>query len=131
MQVRIEQELNLLRRRFAKLEYVEEGSWIRIPSYSMPADWNRSSTDVVFAIPIGYPGTPPYGFYVPIGIQFKGSRPNNYTEPVSVQVPFEGGWGIFSWAPLDGHWRPTSDVSTGSNLLNWVLGLADRLREGL
>ena len=131
MQARIEQELDLLRRHFPKLEYVKEGHWIKIPSYSMPPDWNRPTADVVFQIPIGYPGTPPYGFYMEIGVLFKGQRPNNYTEPAGTQPPLDGKWGMFSWAPQDGEWRATADLSSGCNLLNWVLGFADRFREGV
>jgi hypothetical protein len=131
MQARIEKELELLRKHFPKLEYVKEGYWVRIPSYSMPPGWSRAVSDVVFQIPIGYPGTPPYGFYVPAGLTFNGQRPNNYTEPSQNKPPFEGIWGVFSWAPADGAWRATGDLSTGCNLLNWVLGFATRLKEGV
>ncbi len=130
MEERIEQELALLRSRFPDLEYKEEGRWVRIPSYPVPEGWNRSATGVAFQIPPGHPGSPPYGIYVPGGLMFKGERPNNYTEPASNQPPFGGTWGVFSWAPQDGQWRATADLVTGSNLLNWVLGFADRFREG-
>lgn len=131
MEARIEQELSLLRLHFPHLEYVTEGRWVKIPSYSMPPEWNRKTTDVVFQIPIGYPGTPPYGFYVAAGVLFKGQRPNNYTEPAGTRPPFEGNWGVFSWLPQDGQWRATADLSTGCNLLNWVFGFGDRLKEGI
>ena len=130
IQERIGQELVLLRQRFSELEYREEGFWIRIPSYPLPAGWNRSSTEVAFQIPSAYAGTPPYGIYTPIGLQFNALKPHNYVEPTSTQPPFEGTWGIFSWTPESGEWRPTSDLSSGSNLLNWVIGFADRFREG-
>ncbi|MGH7412197.1 MAG: E2/UBC family protein [Candidatus Methylomirabilis sp.] len=130
MQERIEQELALLRQHYPKLEYLPAGKWVRIPSYPLPADWNRSATDVAFQIPEAYPGTPPYGIYVPAGILFNAARPNNYTEPANTQPPFGGTWGIFSWAPEDGQWRPGATVTSGSNLLNWVRGFAHRFREG-
>lgn len=130
MEERIEKELALLRQRYHDLEYKEEGHWIRIPSYPLREGWNRASTDVAFQIPVSYPGTPPYGIYTPAGLLFNGERPNNYTEPGSNQPPLPGTWGIFSWSPADGQWRPTADLSTGSNLLNWVIGFADRFREG-
>jgi hypothetical protein len=129
MEERIKKELDLLRKRYPDLEYREDGHWIRIPAYSLPAGWNRSSTDVAFQIPVGYPGTPPYGIYVPAGLMFKGNKPNNYQEPAQNQPPFEGSWGIFSWRPRD-QWRATANLVTGSNLLNWVMGFADRFREG-
>lgn len=130
MEERIEKDLALLRQRYPDLEYREEGSWIRIPSYLLPERWNRSSTEVAFQIPVSYPGTPPYGFYTPAGLLFNGEHPNNYTEPASTQPPFPGTWGIFSWSPAVGQWRPTADLTTGSNLLNWMRGFADRFREG-
>lgn len=131
MEERIKKELELLLQRYPDLEYKEEGQWIRIPSYPLPEGWNRSSTDVAFQIPVaGYPGVPPYGIYTPTGLLFKQTKPDNYTEPAPTQLPFPGTWGIFSWRPDDGQWRATADLMTGSNLLNWVTGFADRFREG-
>ena len=130
MEERIEKELALLKQRYPDLEYKEEGRWVRIPSYLLPEGWNRSATEVVFQIPVGFPGTPPYGIFTPAGLLFNGERPNNYTEPAPTQPPFMGTWGIFSWMPDDGQWRPTADPVTGSNLLNWVVGFANRFRQG-
>lgn len=131
MQERIRQELELLRRRFPDVEYVESGHWFKIPSYPLPPSWNRPCTEVCFQLLVGYPGTVPYGIYVPYGIQFNGAMPANYADCAGTQPPFGGQWGVFSWTPNDGEWRPTADLSTGSNLLNWVLGFGDRFREGI
>lgn len=130
MQERIDQEMALLRSRFHEVEYKQEGQWVHISSYHLPEGWNYRTTDVAFQIPQGYPGAPPYGFYVLSGLLFQGVRPDNYNEPAPTQPPFPGTWGMFSWAPGDGQWRPTVDLSTGSNLLNWVMGFADRFRQG-
>ena len=130
MEIRIREELALLRQRYDDLEYNEDGRWVRIPSYPLPEGWNRSLTDVIFQIPVGFPGTPPYGIYTPAGLLFKGERPNNYSEPTPTRPPFPGNWGIFSWMSDEGQWRPTADVVSGSNLLNWVVGFAARFREG-
>ena len=128
MQERIDQELALLRRRFVEAGYEPAGRWVLVRAYALPAGWNRSTTDVAFQIPIGHPGTQPYGFYVPIGLLIRGERPDNYSEPADPFPPFGGTWGRFSWQP-DG-WQPSADVIAGSNLLNWVTGFADRFREG-
>jgi len=88
-------------------------------------------TAVAFQILVGYPGTPPYGIFVPAGITFNGSRPNNYAEPAGTQPPFGGTWGVFSWLPVEGEWRPGATPAAGTNLLTWVLGFADRFREGI
>lgn len=130
MEERIQQELLLLRSRYSALEYVAEGHWVRIPGYPLPKGWSATSTDVAFPVPVAFPGTPPYGIYAPVGLTFNGQRPANYSEPAGTQPPFGGTWGVFSWAPADGAWRPTADPATGSNLLNWVVGFGTRFREG-
>jgi len=127
---RIAQELALLRARWPDTEYRAAGHWFRIPAYQVSAGWNRSATDVAFQPQVGHPGTPPYGFYALEGLRFNGEKPDNYVEPAPTQPPFDGVWGIFSWAPADGEWRPTADPKNGSNLLNWALGFAARFREG-
>jgi len=119
----------LIRWRYPEAEHRADGQWVRIPSYPLPDGWNRSSTDVAFQIPAGYPGTPPYGIYVPAGLRFKGALPNNYSEPAGNRPPLPGEWGVLSWAPAAG-WCPTADLRQGSNLLNWVAGFACRFSEG-
>jgi len=131
MQERINQELALLGKRWPDLQYRQEGRWVRLPAYPLPPGWSRSVTEVAFQIPVGYPGTPPYGICVPVGLTFNGSRPNNYTEPAGTSVPFPGTWAVFSWSPESGQWRSTADLLTGSNLLNWALSFTDRFKQGL
>lgn len=131
MEERIIKELELLRAKFPDLQYKEEGHWILIPAYPLHEGWNKTITDVAFQIPIGYPGTPPYAFHVPVGLQFNGNKPNNYQEPTQNVPPFPGAWGTFSWSPDNGQWRATADLVSGSNLLNWALGFANRFKEGI
>ncbi len=131
MQQRIVQEIDLLKTRFAELEWQPVGQWVRIPKYLLPPGWNSSDTQLAFPIPIEYPGGPPYGIYVPAGIRFGGQLPNSYTEQAPTQPPFGGAWGIFSSTTQDGAWHATADLTKGSNLLNWVLGFQRRFEEGL
>ena len=128
MQDRIDQELNLLRQRYPGLEYRTDGHWIRIPAYPLLEGWNRSASDVAFQVPVGYPGTSPYGFCAPEGLLFGGHLPGNCT-PADPMPPFGGAWVRFSWQPKNG-WQPAVDVTAGSNLLNWVVSFAERFREG-
>jgi hypothetical protein len=131
VQARIEQELALLRSRFRDVEYVADGHWVRVKEYRVQhAGWTPGITDVVFQIPVGYPGTQPYGIYVPSGMRYLGNLPTNHRELADNQPPFGGSWGIFSWAPGDGQWRPTTNLVMGTNLLNFVLGFNDRFSEG-
>jgi hypothetical protein len=131
MSERLQKELELLKQRYPELVFLEEGMWVQIPNFPLPDGWNRKTSDVVFQIPPQYPGGPPYGILVPAGIQFKGTRPQNYTEPSDVRPPFEGEWGKFSWQPSDGQWNPTADIFSGSNLINWVEGFRQRFKEGI
>ncbi len=128
LEERIQKELELLRTRYP-VEFVEEGRWACIASYPLSPGWNRSATDAAFQVPVGYPGTPPYGIYVPAGITFNGQPPGNYQEPAPTQPSFEGKWGIFSWQP-EQQWLATADIISGSNLMNWVMGFAARFKEG-
>ena len=117
MQDRIDQELVLLRQRYPGLDYRQDGQWVCIPAYPMPTGWDRSSTDVAFQIPIGYPGTPAYGIWTPEGLLFDGQPPDNCTAAQPIP-PFGGTWLRFSWQPEG--WQPAAEVTAGSNLLNWV-----------
>lgn len=128
---RIIEEIDLLRKSYSNLEFVEQGLWVLIPDYPLPQEqqWNRVTTDISFQIPPAYPGAPPYGIYVHSGLQCGGVKPDNYKEPADQQPPFEGQWGMLSWTPDDGEWRPTDNL-TSTNLLNVVRSFTDRFKEG-
>lgn len=126
---RISAEIALLRRVFPRLEHRE--SWVRLPGVPLPAGWVPSPSDVAFQISDAFPGAPPYGIFVPVGLRFNGAMPQNYTEPAASQPPFGGSWGVFSWSVADGaDWRPTASVEHGVNLLQWVRGFTQRFLEG-
>jgi hypothetical protein len=128
MNDRITAELDLLRRYYPDLEYREEGRWVLLPRYTAPETiWEQSEIALCFQIPPAYPGQKPYGFYVRPRIRLKsGATINNAGE--SSEPPFPGEWLKFSWDVPD--WRPTADLQTGANLLNYVLTIQARLAEG-
>ncbi|MCC6357356.1 MAG: multiubiquitin domain-containing protein [Phycisphaerales bacterium] len=126
---RITAEIELLRRVFPSLEFKQ--SWVRIPGVALPSGWNRTETNVAFAISDTFPGAPPSGLFVPAGLRFNGNMPQSYTEPAPTQLPFPGTWGSFSWTIADaGDWRPSVSVEAGVNLLQWVRGFSQRFAEG-
>lgn len=130
---RLEKEMELLRTYDGEIEFREEGQWMLIRGFSAPTEpvWTPAIFDVCFQIPAGYPGAPPYGFYVPRGIRCAGNPPHgNYNATPPSSPPFEGEWGFFSWSH-DSSWRPTTDLQTGSNLSNFVHSFTDRLRQGV
>lgn len=125
---RLELELRLLRSHYPAIE--RQGEWFRIPEYEAGASWEPIVLPVVFRKPTPYPG-PPYGFWVPSGLRFKGELPAKYTEPAAEQPPFEGQWGFFSWRAADpAQWRPTIDVPKGANLLVWAQSFERRFKGG-
>lgn len=131
MQERIDQEFELLKKYYPSIKYVNnEGHWFLIPAYNISEGWSSQSINVAFTTPPEYPASPPYGIYVPIDLRYKGVNPNNFAA-AKIAVPFDGCWGVLSWAPGDGQWRPTADLISGSNLLHWARGFAERFREGV
>jgi len=128
---RIVEELDLLRKHHPDLEFVAEGGWVRMPGYKRMPGWTPSESDIVFQIPAAFPGTHPYGFYVPSGARFNGVVPNNYSENGEPRPPFSGTWGKFSWQPETVDWQPKATVLGGSNLLSCVRGFWVRFQEGL
>lgn len=126
---RMAQEMVLLWRHFPQAE--QHGAWIKIPDCIFPGShWGRESGTVCFEVPIGFPGNPPYGFYILGGIRLKAAEtvPQNYQEPAA--TPFPGTWGKFSWTH-DGDWHPTGDVVSGNNLMNFVCTFGDRFKEAI
>ena len=128
---RIDEEIALLRERYPDLKYEPEGRWVLIPGYVKNAgNWLPAESELCFQIAPTFPGTAPYGFYVPVGIQFNGQKPDNYQEPAPNQPPFPSEWGMFSWTAEDGTWRPGATAKSGSNLVDWIRGFNKRFEDG-
>ena len=130
MSPRVTKEIDLVLQAYLGARH-EGGLWVFIPQYPLPPGWNRERTDVAFQVPIGYPATPPYGIYVPVGMRFGTAMPSNYAEPAGNQPPFPGPWAIFSWAPGDGEWQvPSSEIIGSASLLSFARGFKVRFAEG-
>jgi hypothetical protein len=97
-----------------------------VESIRTPENWSPNLIHAAFSVTRGYPGAPPYGFYVPTYLAYRGSPPSETNAPH--QPPFPGKWRFLSWQAED--WSATADVQTGSNLWGWVRGFVHRLREG-
>lgn len=126
---RIDQELELLRSVFPNLDCSPDRRFVRLPGYGVPAAgiWKSDRVTLALQFPAGYPGQKPYGFFVNPPLELlSGGTIANVTP--STEPPWPGPWLKFSWDPPE--WQPTEDVYSGSNMLNFVLTFADRLREG-
>lgn len=124
---RVEQELSLLRAVYPDLEWRPDTFWVRIPAYPIPGGhWNQDAAEIACRIPPTV-GEQPYAFFVRPGLTtVDGREITNYTHPSA--TVFGDDWGQFSWAPET--WAPHVDITSGSNMLNFVRSFADRLREG-
>ena len=129
MDQRLLEELALIREWFPTVEFREAGRWFLVSAYPLPSGWSRESTDVAFQANELHPAAPPYGFYVPTGLLYHGEVPENYTEPAKHSPPYEGSWGVFSWAS-ETEWLPRAPADKGSNLLDWVRSFRARFEEG-
>ena len=134
MRLRIDQELDLLKRIYGDLDHIEEAGedWICIPRYRVPKGWQISSqivqsAPVAFLVKADYPGAAPYGFLMPASITFEGCPPDNAGNPPK-PVPFPGDWLHFSW--LAENWVAGSDACQASNLIAWCRSFRVRLKEG-
>lgn len=127
-QIRLEQELQLLRTAYPLLEHrhVDGADWVRLPAYPLPDGWTAEEVEVAFQIP-AQPGQAPYAFCVrPPLLLATGSAPRNYT--ATATTPWGADFAQFSWAPLDA-WVPKADVREGANMLNFVRSFTDRLMD--
>jgi len=128
---RFDAELELLRSFYPNLEYRAEGHWVLLPRYGVPTEgqWTTSEVAVAFQMPVGLPGQAPYGFYVtPALVHSTGTAPQ-HAAAANEAVPWAGAWIKFSWSPES--WQPTADMRSGSNMLQFAISVADRLRQGV
>jgi len=126
---RLERELVGLRKAFEGLVFEHTGQWVLLPGHPFPDKWSVRAASVAFQVPLGYPGAPLYGFYVPASIRFDGKVPA-WQHPTSNKPPFDGDWAFFSWT-IDGQWTaPTTTAIGGCNLRSFVDSFAQRLAEG-
>ncbi|NLF15485.1 MAG: hypothetical protein GX597_27170 [Anaerolineaceae bacterium] len=117
---RVFAEAYLLAREYGAVEYDEEdGHWVRIERFALPAGWNSRTTEVLWELPNGYPSLPPNGFYIDRFLRTYAGRPiQHYFEERSAYNRYaDRGWGWFCIHLHNEAWRPTTDVRRGDNLL--------------
>jgi hypothetical protein len=129
--LRMTEELRLLWTQFPTATYClthDGAEWIFLPSHPLPSHlWGRDHAHVAHRIQQNYPQNYPYGLLVEGQMLVNGQVPQNYS--ASVQTPFPGTWGQFSWY-IEG-WQPSSNVPDGDNLLKFFQSFARRFAEGL
>lgn len=123
MHARVRDEIELLKRQFPELRHGDQLDWVLIPELVLPqARFNKTSTKLLFRIPVGYPQTGPDNFFVDADLRLRdGSSPlafNVGPQSSSGAAPLEGNWGWFSWHPQK--WRPAATIEGGDNLGGFV-----------
>jgi hypothetical protein len=92
-----------------------------IPSMKLAGQWNRSTADVWFLIPVGFPGAKPDCFWTTGGLKLKNGNPPQNTG--ANPLPFgQAGLLWFSWHVAT--WSPLSDT-----ILTYVHVIEGRLRD--
>ena len=133
---RLDEELELFRAEYPDLEFLADGSWVRIPRYPLPAElWRPNVIQVAFQIPPQM-GIAPYAFHVrPLGGDpldqvepISGGPIGNYSFPAT--TPWGTDWGTFSWGQEENTWLAAEPIRAGSNMARFVATFADRFAEG-
>lgn len=131
MNQRLQEEIEQVRAKYQDLKQGEDPDWVLIPNFSLPKDfYNKEETNLLFIIPVGYPGTGPDNFFVDSDLRLKsGGMPSNFnigTQSSNGTAPVEGSWGWFSWHPAQ--WSPAATMESGDNLLTFIKGVKMCLR---
>jgi hypothetical protein len=116
-------EACLLARQFGTVEYDDEdGRWVEIPHFPLPAGWDRPATGLLLVLPNGYPHVPPDGFYMDRCLRIRrGQKVGHYFEEGGIHNPYAAkGWAWFCIHPDREAWYPTSDLVSGDNLFKLV-----------
>ena len=123
---RVETEIALINNQYGSYLVSEDHSYVLFQDFPLPKGWNFESTRLLILIPAAYPQMPPDNFYVKPGLRLEsGAMPASYTEG---SRHLEEPWGQFSMH-LDGPWRPAADITSGDNLLTFLIIVNGRLSE--
>lgn len=120
-------EVELLKKRYAKVDAGPQCEWVVVRGVPLGSGWNRTETDVLLLFPGAYPETAPDNFYVPAGLRLKGGGQPGAMTPG--QFGHQGQtWDVFSWH-IENGWSPKADLNEGSNLLGVMREIERRLSE--
>jgi hypothetical protein len=120
-------EVELLRKKYSKVDAGAQCEWVIVHSVPLGPGWNRAETDVLLILTGAYPETAPDNFYVPAGLRLQGGAVPGSMTPGSFSHQGQM-WDTFSWH-IDNGWSPSSDVKGGSNLLGVMREVERRLCE--
>jgi hypothetical protein len=126
LEERLDRELQILQGKYPGA--IRNGMWFLVPEYPLPSGWSHDKVSVVAYLRAGYPGTGPYGIYIPQELRHDNQLPESYRNVAELQPPFGGTWAFLSWEAEQ--WFATAEPQGGHNILTWVDGFAARFRQG-
>ena len=119
-------ELKIVESIYGHLEVAPDLAWFIVPSWQLPPGWNKSQVALLLLVPPGYPITPPDNFYVDQDLRLaNGAMPGN----TSLVTQVGRQWLQFSYHVEGGDWKPSQDPEKGHNLVTFLRGVGQRLRE--
>jgi hypothetical protein len=122
---RVQQEIALLRREGYRVAWDDdEGSWVVIWDFQLPAGLGRPTTHLLLRVPDDYPTVPPYGIHVDPGLQL----PAHYFQYKGMHYPQrekeagEKGWAWYCFKAFGhrGGWSPSARAAEADNLLRYL-----------
>jgi len=124
---RVEREVYMIASRFAHtggVHYDEEnGDWLMIPNYPLPARWRQRRCNLLIVFPAGYPETPPIGFYLNRRFQLKsGGRDHHFAGQAYYGAADlrEAGWHWYCVHIAAGAWQPQADHTKPDNMWTFL-----------
>lgn len=127
MRERILREFDLVENRFGAIERGPNLDWFVVKSMGLITGWNKANSSILVVMPAGYPTIPPDNFYADSDLRLgSGSLPGNTSPDQQVVGRMML---LFSFHIEAGEWRPGPTAEDGHNLLTFMEGIRDRLRE--
>lgn len=120
-------EFTLVTATYGALEASPTHDWLTITRWPLDPGWSKTTTAVLLLIPSGYPVTPPDNFYTDADLCLaNGAHPGN----AAGFIEHNGRrWRQFSYHVEASEWQPHADPLQGHNLLTFLVGVRQRLRE--
>jgi hypothetical protein len=122
---RRKEEMRLVAAQHGEVECDQDGAWILVRRWPLPAGWAVAETPLLIVLPPGYPATPPYGFFTDPGVRLAGGGEPSNSSLGHTQL--DQAWRQFSFTVEE--WQPHADAARGHNLATFLLGVGRRLAE--
>ena len=105
----------------------EYQQFIIFEGFKLPTIWILDKTDILVKIPLGYPATPLYAFYVPHDFLVNTGKEIIGNFELTAEHINKKSWNRFSISPVI--WEPNAiDISKGSGLHTFVNDILKRLQ---